>query len=159
MSSCRLGILRSGGLACIWFTMAAICVSAAHYTYAVLHHPEYRQRDAANLRRELPRIPFAGVATDRVGTGTLARPAEQGSPESGKADGGVPEGGPFQTKVKSVGQECPTHTGNTNVKSVGQECPTHTGNTNVNGVGQELLTHTVLARASGSLLVFEPGLG
>jgi len=29
-----------------------------HYIYAVLHHPEYRERYAANLRRELPRIPF-----------------------------------------------------------------------------------------------------
>ena len=27
-------------------------------TYAVLHHPEYRTRYAANLKRELPRIPF-----------------------------------------------------------------------------------------------------
>jgi predicted helicase len=26
--------------------------------YAVLHHPEYRERYAANLKRELPRIPF-----------------------------------------------------------------------------------------------------
>ena len=26
--------------------------------YAVLHHPEYRSRYAANLKRELPRIPF-----------------------------------------------------------------------------------------------------
>jgi predicted helicase len=34
-----------------------------HYVYAVLHHPEYRSRYAANLKRELPRIPFlAGVA-------------------------------------------------------------------------------------------------
>ena len=32
-----------------------------HYVYAVLHHPEYRERYAANLRRELPRIPFAPV--------------------------------------------------------------------------------------------------
>jgi hypothetical protein len=42
--------------------------------------------------------------------------------------------------VKSVGQECPTHTGNVNpkgrgkingkVKGVGQECPTHTSNIN-----------------------------
>jgi predicted helicase len=32
-----------------------------HYIYAVLHHPEYRERYAANLRRELPRIPFASV--------------------------------------------------------------------------------------------------
>ena len=29
-----------------------------HATYAVLHHPEYRTRYAANLKRELPRIPF-----------------------------------------------------------------------------------------------------
>jgi predicted helicase len=27
-----------------------------HYVYAVLHHPQYRERYAANLRRELPRI-------------------------------------------------------------------------------------------------------
>jgi predicted helicase len=31
-----------------------------HYVYAMLHHPEYRSRYAANLRRELPRLPFAG---------------------------------------------------------------------------------------------------
>jgi predicted helicase/very-short-patch-repair endonuclease len=30
-----------------------------HYIYALLHHPTYRERYAANLRRELPRIPFA----------------------------------------------------------------------------------------------------
>ncbi len=30
-----------------------------YYTYAVLHHPHYRTRYAANLKRELPRIPFA----------------------------------------------------------------------------------------------------
>lgn len=30
-----------------------------YYTYAVLHHPEYRTRYAANLKRELPRIPYA----------------------------------------------------------------------------------------------------
>ena len=30
-----------------------------HYIYAVLHHPEYRERYADNLNRELPRIPFA----------------------------------------------------------------------------------------------------
>lgn len=30
-----------------------------YYTYAVLHSPQYRERFAANLRRELPRIPFA----------------------------------------------------------------------------------------------------
>lgn len=30
-----------------------------YYVYAVLHHPAYRERYAANLKRELPRIPFA----------------------------------------------------------------------------------------------------
>jgi predicted helicase len=30
-----------------------------HYVYALLHHPHYRKKYAANLRRELPRIPFA----------------------------------------------------------------------------------------------------
>ena len=29
-----------------------------HYVYAVLHHPEYHQKYEANLKRELPRIPF-----------------------------------------------------------------------------------------------------
>jgi len=29
------------------------------YVYAVLHHPQYREKYAANLKRELPRIPFA----------------------------------------------------------------------------------------------------
>jgi predicted helicase len=30
-----------------------------HYVYALLHHPGYREKYAANLRRSLPRIPFA----------------------------------------------------------------------------------------------------
>ena len=30
-----------------------------HYVYALLHHPFYRERYAANLKRELPRIPLA----------------------------------------------------------------------------------------------------
>jgi predicted helicase len=30
-----------------------------HYTYGLLHHPEYRTKYAANLKRELPRIPMA----------------------------------------------------------------------------------------------------
>ena len=32
-----------------------------HYIYAVLHHPSTALRYAANLRRELPRIPFVGT--------------------------------------------------------------------------------------------------
>ena len=30
-----------------------------YYVYALLHHPGYRERYAADLKRELPRIPFA----------------------------------------------------------------------------------------------------
>ncbi|MCY4079591.1 MAG: N-6 DNA methylase [Caldilineaceae bacterium] len=30
-----------------------------HYVYGLLHHPGYRERYQANLKRELPRIPFA----------------------------------------------------------------------------------------------------
>ena len=30
-----------------------------NYTYAVLHHPEYRERYAADLKRDLPHIPYA----------------------------------------------------------------------------------------------------
>ena len=29
-----------------------------HYVYAVMHHPDYREMYQANLKRELPRIPF-----------------------------------------------------------------------------------------------------
>ena len=30
-----------------------------HYVYALLHHPDYRQRYAVNLKRDLPRLPYA----------------------------------------------------------------------------------------------------
>ena len=30
-----------------------------HYVYGILHHPTYRQRYAANLKRDLPRLPYA----------------------------------------------------------------------------------------------------
>jgi predicted helicase len=30
-----------------------------YYVYGVLHHPGYREKFADNLKRELPRIPFA----------------------------------------------------------------------------------------------------
>ena len=29
-----------------------------HYVYGLLHHPEYRERYQANLRRDLPRLPY-----------------------------------------------------------------------------------------------------
>jgi predicted helicase len=44
-----------------------------HYIYAVLHHPEYRGRYAANLRRELPRIPFVSACHPEA-AGALAKP-------------------------------------------------------------------------------------
>ena len=45
-----------------------------HYVYAVLHHPQYRERYAANLRRELPRITFVrwGQCPDAPGAGGSA---------------------------------------------------------------------------------------
>ena len=30
-----------------------------HYVYGMLHHPEYRERYGANLKRDLPRLPYA----------------------------------------------------------------------------------------------------
>ena len=33
--------------------------SIFHYVYGLLHHPGYREKFADNLKRELPRIPFA----------------------------------------------------------------------------------------------------
>jgi predicted helicase len=35
-----------------------------HYVYALLHHPTYRTTYAANLKRELPRIPFVKASAD-----------------------------------------------------------------------------------------------
>ncbi len=35
-----------------------------YYVYAVLHHSDYRERCAENLKRELPRIPMTGTAED-----------------------------------------------------------------------------------------------
>ena len=44
-----------------------------HYVYGVLHHPRYREKFADNLKRELPRIPFApdfrGVRRGRAQAG------------------------------------------------------------------------------------------
>lgn len=35
-----------------------------HYVYGVLHHPGYREKYAVNLKRELPRVPFAPTFWD-----------------------------------------------------------------------------------------------
>ena len=40
-----------------------------HYVYGLLHHPEYRERYQANLKRELPRIPFAPDTESKPSTG------------------------------------------------------------------------------------------
>lgn len=37
-----------------------------HYVYAMLHHPQYRAKYAENLKRELPRIPLVGIATEHT---------------------------------------------------------------------------------------------
>ena len=55
-----------------------------NYTDAVLHHPEYRERYAANLKRELPRIPFvAGVMPSSGSAGLEAHVADEASPQPG----------------------------------------------------------------------------
>jgi predicted helicase len=37
-----------------------------YYVYAILHHPQYREKYAANLKRELPHIPFVPVTLSNV---------------------------------------------------------------------------------------------
>ena len=48
-----------------------------HYVYAVLHHPQYRARYAANLRRELPRIPFVAADVRRLTSKPDAKPTKE----------------------------------------------------------------------------------
>jgi predicted helicase len=56
-----------------------------HYIYAVLHHPEYRQRYAANLRRELPRIPFVSATSSNNCHSEPASAGEESAvPSAGK---------------------------------------------------------------------------
>ena len=40
-----------------------------HYVYAVLHHPDYRETYQANLKRELPHVPFVSDFWSYVKTG------------------------------------------------------------------------------------------
>ena len=40
-----------------------------HYVYGLLHHPDYRERYQANLKRELPRLPFAPDTGSKSSTG------------------------------------------------------------------------------------------
>ena len=49
-----------------------------HYVYAVLHHPAYRTRFAENLKRDLPRIPFIGVAERRAPSRPVGKTQDSG---------------------------------------------------------------------------------
>jgi predicted helicase len=51
---------------------------------SILHHPDYRQRYAANLRRELPRIPFVSACHPEA----VASPAKQATPNEGPMHSG-----------------------------------------------------------------------
>ncbi len=62
-----------------------------HYVYAVLHHPEYRSRYAANLKRELPRIPFLGAASTSLSEGHDFSRAEQPARASESSRVAAPE--------------------------------------------------------------------
>lgn len=74
-----------------------------HYVYAILHHPEYRERYAANLRRELPRIPFAGAEAHEDGPRDAGlEPAEikpGSSPKAQTDAGSTVEERPFEGRV------------------------------------------------------------
>jgi predicted helicase len=93
-----------------------------HYVYAVLHHPEYRQRYAANLRRELPRIPFVSACHPEAAESSAQRTTpnegpmhlavadksidpssrKERAPQDDSAKGtrnGAPEGAPLQTDL------------------------------------------------------------
>ena len=84
-----------------------------HYIYAVLHHPEYRERYAANLRRELPRIPFAGVSTEAKASleGALDAGLKPGSSTETTSEGGgtdassTVEERPFEGRVEKRKKE------------------------------------------------------
>ncbi len=60
-----------------------------YYVYGVLHHPGYRTKFADNLKRELPRIPFApnSVARPESAKGVTARRGSKATPfeDSGRA--------------------------------------------------------------------------
>ncbi|MGC2477464.1 MAG: type ISP restriction/modification enzyme [Candidatus Sulfotelmatobacter sp.] len=85
-----------------------------HYVYAVLHHPEYRTRYAANLRRELPRIPFVSTgakALDNLAPDAGLKPgsstevANDTAPEAAVVAGTAVEERPFKGRVKNLKKE------------------------------------------------------
>jgi hypothetical protein len=80
-----------------------------HYVYAVLHHPEYRRRYAANLRRELPRIPF-------VTTTLSSRARQDGSLANNPAESRdlVPDGDDHRPKEELSAQSARDEVGGRN---------------------------------------------
>ena len=79
-----------------------------HYVYALLHHPTYRTRYAENLKRELPRIPFVGVAAD-------VSPRQSSSPKGARKSAPTDVGGygagffPLAAVQKMQGDAKPDH--------------------------------------------------
>lgn len=53
-----------------------------YHLYALLHHPAYRQRYAANLKRELPRVPFVTVSSHQSAVSSQET-ADGAQPETG----------------------------------------------------------------------------
>jgi predicted helicase len=80
-----------------------------HYVYALLHHPAYRTRYVENLKRELPRIPFIGVAAD---VSRLKSPSGKKGKRSEPTDVGCCEGAgffPLSAAEKMQGDAKPDH--------------------------------------------------
>ena len=61
-----------------------------HCVDAVLHHPEYRHRHAANLRRELPRIPFVGGAPANASHSEPASAGEESAVSAEREEKQIP---------------------------------------------------------------------
>ena len=61
-----------------------------HYVYGLLHHPEYRARYQANLKRDLPRLPFVGQPRGVVPTTVV--PTTVDSPGQDPQRQGQPRG-------------------------------------------------------------------
>ena len=76
-----------------------------HYVYALLHHPAYRTRFAENLKRDLPRIPFIGVAAEVTRRTSSKSPS--GPPPHGV--GYAPSFFPLSAVEKMQGAARPEH--------------------------------------------------
>ena len=76
------------------------------YIYGILNAPEYRKRYAANLTKELPRIPLAAnfEAFHKAGARLLELHAGYESAAPWTAQGGVPDG--IRETWKTAGHDC-----------------------------------------------------